>query len=203
MPRIRGTEGHLVLVADDDEGIRTLLAEVLDAEGYAVLLAARGDAAVLLAERQPPAAAILDVAMPALSGYEVCHRLRRDLGSAIAIVMISGVRTESYDRVAALLLGADDFLVKPFDPNELLARLRRLLERAPRAPAFHQLTPRELEVLTLMAEGYDQRDIAAKLVISQKTTASHIQHIIEKLGVHSRAQAVAGAYRYGLISPAS
>jgi DNA-binding NarL/FixJ family response regulator len=203
MPRIRGAEGHLVLVADDDEGIRTLLAEVLDAEGYAVLLAARGDAAMLLAERQPPAAAILDVAMPALSGYEVCHRLRRDLGSAIAIVMISGVRTESYDRVAALLLGADDFLVKPFDPNELLARLRRLLERAPRAPAFHQLTPRELEVLTLMAEGYDQRDIAAKLVISQKTTASHIQHIIEKLGVHSRAQAVAGAYRYGLISPAS
>jgi DNA-binding NarL/FixJ family response regulator len=52
-----------------------------------------------------------------------------------------------------------------------------------------------------MAEGYDQRDVAAKLVISQKTTASHIQHVIEKLGVHSRAQAVAAAYRYGLISP--
>jgi DNA-binding NarL/FixJ family response regulator len=202
MPRRNAVQSHVVLVADDDERIRTLLAEVLDLEGYAVLMAARGDAALLLAERQPPAAAILDVAMPGLSGYEVCHRLRRDLGSAVAIVMISGVRMESYDRVAALLLGADDFLVKPFDPNELLARLRRLLERAPSSPAFHQLTPRELEVLTLMAEGYDQRDIAAKLVISEKTTASHIQHVIEKLGVHSRAQAVAGAYRYGLISPA-
>jgi DNA-binding NarL/FixJ family response regulator len=203
MPRRRPSQNHVVLIADDDEHIRTLLAELLDIEGYAVLMAARGDAALLLAGRQPPAAAILDVAMPGLSGYEVCHRLRRDLGSAVAIVMISGVRMESYDRVAALLLGADDFLVKPFDPSELLARLRRLLERAPSAPGYHQLTPRELEVLTLMAEGYDQRDIAAKLVISEKTTASHIQHIIEKLGVHSRAQAVAGAYRYGLISPTS
>jgi DNA-binding NarL/FixJ family response regulator len=191
-----------VLVADDDEAVRTLLADILDAEGYEVLLAARGDAALMLAGRQPPAAAVLDVAMPGLSGYEVCHRLRRDLASAVAIMMVSGVRTESYDRVAALLLGADDFLVKPFDPNELLARLGRLLARVPHAPAFHELTPRELEVLTLMAEGFDQREIAARLTISPKTTASHMQHIIEKLDVHSRAQAVAKAYRYGLISPA-
>jgi DNA-binding response OmpR family regulator len=201
MARNRTAPSHAVLVADDDEGIRNLLAEVLDAEGYAVLLAARGDAALALARRRPPAAAVLDVSMPGLSGWEVCHRLRAELGSAIAIVMISGVRTESHDRVAGLLLGADDYLVKPFDPSELLARLRRLLERTPPAPAFHQLTPRELEVLTLLAEGYDQRAIAAKLVISPKTTASHIQHVIEKLGVHSRAQAVAGAYRYGLIGP--
>jgi DNA-binding NarL/FixJ family response regulator len=196
----REGNGEIILVADDDEGVRTLLTDVLDAAGYAVVAAERGDAALEFARRQPPAAAILDVAMPGLSGYEVCHRLRRDVGDPIAIIIVSGARTESYDRIAGLLLGADDYLDKPFDPNELLARLRRLLGRVPRTPAFQQLTPRELEVLTLMAEGYDQRDIAAKLVISQKTTASHIQHIIEKLGVHSRAQAVAGAYRYGLIS---
>jgi DNA-binding NarL/FixJ family response regulator len=201
MVRARNPVGHIVLVADDDEGVRTLLAEVLDAEGYDVLLAAGGDAALALARKQPPAAAVLDVSMPGLSGWEVCHRLRHDHGDAIGIVMVSGVRTESYDRVAGLLLGADDYLVKPFDPSELMVRIRRLLERAPRVPPFHQLTPRELEVLTLMAEGYDQREIASRLVISPKTAASHIQHIIEKLGVHSRAQAVAGAYRYGLIAP--
>jgi DNA-binding NarL/FixJ family response regulator len=203
MARERGANGELVLVADDDEGVRLLLAELLDAEGYAVLSAERGDAALALAQRQPPAAALLDISMPGLSGYEVCHRLRQSFGDAMAIVMVSGARTESYDRIAGLLLGADDFIVKPFDPNELLVRVRRLLERAPRMPAFQQLTPREIEVLTLMAEGYDQRDIATRLVISPKTAASHIQHIIEKLGVHSRAQAVAGAYRFGLINPSA
>jgi DNA-binding NarL/FixJ family response regulator len=199
MTRARAPQRHVVLIADDDDRIRSLLTEVFDAEGYAVLAAATGDAALALALRQPPTAAVLDVAMPGLSGYEVCHRLRAELGADLGIVLISGVRMESYDRIAGLLLGADDFLVKPFDPGELVARLRRLLERVPSVPSFHQLTPRELEILTLMAEGYAQRDIAARLVISPKTAASHIQHIIEKLGVHSRAQAVAMAYRYGVI----
>jgi DNA-binding NarL/FixJ family response regulator len=200
MSRTRAPQNHIILVADDDDGLLSLLTEVFDAEGYAVLAAAGGDAALALAQRQPPSAAVLDVSMPGISGYEVCHRLRAELGTDLGIVMISGVRTESYDRIAGLLLGADDFLVKPFDPGELLARVRRLLERVASAPSFHQLTPRELEILTLMAEGYAQREIATRLVISPKTAASHIQHIIEKLGVHSRAQAVAMAYRYGVIA---
>jgi DNA-binding NarL/FixJ family response regulator len=203
VPRARASASQIVLVADDDDGIRSLLTEVFDAEGYAVLAAAAGDAALALAHRQPPSAAVLDVAMPGLSGYEVCHRLRADFGADLGIVIISGVRMESYDRIAGLLLGADDFLVKPFDPSELLARVRRLLERVVSAPSFHQLTPRELEILTLMAEGYAQHDIATRLVISPKTAASHIQHIIEKLGVHSRAQAVAMAYRYGVVASSS
>jgi DNA-binding NarL/FixJ family response regulator len=200
MSRTRAPQNHIILVADDDDGILSLLTEVFDAEGYAVLAAAGGEAALALAQRQPPSAAVLDVSMPGISGYEVCHRLRAELGTDLGIVMISGVRTESYDRIAGLLLGADDFLVKPFDPGELLARVRRLLERVASAPSFHQLTPRELEILTLMAEGYAQSEIATRLVISPKTAASHIQHIIEKLGVHSRAQAVAMAYRYGVIA---
>jgi DNA-binding NarL/FixJ family response regulator len=102
--------------------------------------------------------------------------------------------------VAGLLLGGDDYLVKPFDPDELLARARRLLP----APLIdgrkaHELTRRELHVLSLLVDGLTQSEIADKLVISPKTVSKHIEHILAKLGVHSRAQAVALAVRGGLL----
>jgi DNA-binding NarL/FixJ family response regulator len=189
-----------VLIAEDDEANRTLLVHILEQAGYSVMATERGDAALALARRQRPGTALLDVDLPGLSGYEVCHQLRQEFGDQIAIVIISGVRTEPYDRIAGLLLGADEYVVKPFDPNELVVRVGRLLTRLPRMPPLDRLTPRELEVLTLLAEGYDQREIAERLVISSKTTAAHIQHILEKLRVHSRAQAVAAAHRYGLVT---
>jgi DNA-binding NarL/FixJ family response regulator len=189
-----------ILIADDDEGTRTLLVNVFEEAGYVVMAAERGDAALALARRHRPGAALLDIDMPGVSGYEVCHELRREFGSQLVIVIVSGVRTETYDRIAGLLLGADDQIAKPFDPNELIIRVRRLLERVPRVPGFDGLTPRELEVLALLADGYNQRQIAAHLVISAKTTAAHIQHVLEKLRVHSRAQAVAAAHRYGLVA---
>jgi DNA-binding NarL/FixJ family response regulator len=192
--------GDVVVVADDDEGVRSLLVELFDAAGFAVLAAARGDVALSLARQRRPAVALLDVDMPGLAGYEVCRRLRDEFGDELAIVLISGVRMESYDRVAGLLLGADDYVVKPFDPNELIARVRRLLERLPRSPTLKRLTPRELEVLTLLADGYGQREIGERLVISSNTVGTHIQHILDKLRVHSRAQAVAAAYRNGLLA---
>jgi DNA-binding NarL/FixJ family response regulator len=195
-----GDGGDVVVVADDDEGVRSLLVELFDAAGFAVLAAARGDVALSLARQRRPAVALLDVDMPGLAGYEVCRRLRDEFGDELAIVLISGVRMESYDRVAGLLLGADDYVVKPFDPNELIARVRRLLERLPRSPTLKRLTPRELEVLTLLADGYGQREIGERLVISSNTVGTHIQHILDKLRVHSRAQAVAAAYRNGLLA---
>jgi two-component system nitrate/nitrite response regulator NarL len=196
----QGMHGGTVLIADDDEAIRALLATALDAEGCTVVAAERGDAVPPLARRFRPDAVILDVAMPGLSGYEVCHRLREEFGEGISIVLLSGFRTDGIDRVAGLLLGADDYVVKPFDPNELVARVRRLLERSRRPPEMERLTARELEVLTLLARGFAQDEIASRLVISPKTAATHLQHILEKLRVHSRAQAVAAAFRYGLLA---
>jgi DNA-binding NarL/FixJ family response regulator len=189
-----------VLVADDDEPMRVLLADALDAEGCTVVAAEHGDAALDLARRYRPEVALLDVAMPGLSGYELCHRLRDEFGESMSIILISGFRTDAIDRIAGLLLGADDYVTKPFEPNELIARVRRLLERARRPPDTERLTARELEVLTLLAQGFGQDEVAARLVISPKTVATHIQHVLEKLRVHSRAQAVAAAYRYGLLS---
>ena len=142
---------------------------------------------------------MLDVRLPGLSGYEVCHTLRAD-DPDLPIVFISGERVESYDRVAGLLIGADDYLVKPFAGDELLARLRRLLQRvASPARSAHGLTVRELEVLRQLADGFAAGAIAERLGISPKTVGTHLEHIFSKLGVRTRAQAVAAAYRERLV----
>jgi DNA-binding NarL/FixJ family response regulator len=113
---------------------------------------------------------------------------------------------EPHDRTAGLLLGGDDYLVKPVDPDELLARIRRAVARTQngkrerRAVRRDDLTPREVEVLRLLARGLAQAEIARELVISPKTVASHLQSVMGKLGVHSRAHAVARAYEDGLIA---
>jgi len=93
------------------------------------------------------------VTLPALSGYEVCHQLREEFGESLPIILVSSERTEPFDRVAGILIGADHYVVKPFAPDELLARVRRLVgSRVPVAPrvAF-KLTARETEVLRLLA----------------------------------------------------
>jgi DNA-binding NarL/FixJ family response regulator len=133
-----------------------------------------------------------------MSGYELCHELRREFGESLVIMLVSGDRTEPEDRVAALLLGADHYLVEPFDPYELLARMRRLLARSAAAdqPA---LTRREHQVLLLLADGRSRLEIAHDLVISPKTVATHVRHILDKLGARSRAQAVALAFRANII----
>jgi DNA-binding NarL/FixJ family response regulator len=101
-----------------------------------------------------------------------------------------------------LLIGGDDYLVKPFAPDELLARVGALLRRSGTRVAAEraQLTAREHEVLGLLAEGLEHQEIADRLIISPKTVGTHIEHVLGKLGVHSRAQAVAAAYREGLIN---
>jgi DNA-binding NarL/FixJ family response regulator len=142
------------------------------------------------------------VRLPGISGYEVLRELRSRYGETLPIIFVSGERVEAFDRVAGILLGADDYVVKPFAPDELIARVRRLVFRAgsddPGALGT-KLTRREQEVLQLLASGLTQQQIAKQLVISSSTVDSHIEHVLEKLGVRSRAQAVALALRSGLV----
>lgn len=190
-----------VLVVDDDATVVALLEETFARAGYAVTAAASGEEALAAALREQPCAAVVDVCLPGLSGYGLCHALRSEFGEAVPVVFVSGERTESYDRVGGLLLGAADYLVKPFDPNELVLRLTGLLRRQlPLGRHDGTLTPREREVLALLADGLGSRAIAERLVISEKTVATHIERILFKLDAHSRAEAVAIAYRADLVS---
>ena len=143
------------------------------------------------------------------AALRICRELRDLYGDGLPIIFLSGERTEPLDCAAGLLVGGDDYVLKPFHPDELLARIHRCLDRVDAAsgavPARHgglPLTPRELQILQLLAEGNDPKTIAERLVISPKTVASHLQRVMAKLGVHSRVHAVARAYEVGMIAPA-
>jgi two-component system response regulator MprA len=116
-----------ILVVDDDLPIRRMLERTLAAEGYAVSSAADGGAALAAIERSVPDVLVLDVGLPGLDGYDVCRRVRKH-GLATPILMLTA-RDDLDDRVNGLDAGADDYLVKPFETPELLARIRALLRR--------------------------------------------------------------------------
>jgi two-component system nitrate/nitrite response regulator NarL len=197
-----------ILIVDDDPAMRELVSCVLGSAGYATIEVSSGEHAMVMAGEHEPALVVLDVRLPGVSGYEVCRQLRERFGQTLPIVFLTGDRTDSHDLVAGLMIGADDYVVKPFNAEEFVARVRRLLVRSETPQAKNggpslmvQLTRREQEVLSLLAEGLSQDAIANQLHISPKTVATHIQRILHKLRVHSRAEAVSFAFRQGLVSP--
>jgi DNA-binding NarL/FixJ family response regulator len=192
-----------VLIADPDVEARERLAGVLRDSGFRVFEVADGAEAIAKARECWPVAAILEIPLGTVSGYEVCRTLKADLGAELAVIFLSGVRTEPYDRVAGLLLGADDYVTKPAAPDEILARMRIITQRSRPVPGGGgtRLTRREHEVLTLLGEGLRSSEIAERLVISPKTVATHTENIRRKLGVGSRAEAIAVAYRDQLLAP--
>jgi DNA-binding NarL/FixJ family response regulator len=195
--------GDVVLV-DDDDDFREFLSEILERAGYATVgVASAEEALTEIAERRPDVV-LVDVQLPGLNGYELCRRLKSGPGHGPAVMIISGERTEPFDRAAGILLGADDYMVKPVDPGELVARVWRLSRRngsrdRPQSQADNSrldaLSARERQVLDRLAAGSDQGEIAQALFISPKTVGTHIQHILSKLGVRSRTEAVGVALR--------
>jgi len=193
-------------VVEDDTDLNALIAALLQRAGYRVHQARSGEEALTVARRERPSLVLLDICLPGMSGYEVCRELRATYGEGLPIVFISGERTEPYDRVAGLRLGGDDYIVKPFAPDELLARIERLLRHTELpipeeagSRAVSRLSARELEVLQLLANGRTPREIALELSVSRKTASNHIQNILMKLGVHSQAQAVVVAFKEGAV----
>src|SRR5208283_6139237 len=119
-----------VLIVEDEEALALLLQYNLEAEGFRVSLAQRGDEAEVAISEDPPDLVILDWMLPGLSGIEICRRLRsREATRTLPVIMVTG-RGEEAERVRGLSVGADDYVVKPFSVPELMARVHALLRRS-------------------------------------------------------------------------
>lgn len=123
-------EKPLVLIVDDDPNISRLVQLYLEKEGYDTALAARGEEALELFKQKDPDLLILDIMLPGIDGLEVLRRIRKDKN--VPVIMLSA-KDETFDKVLGLELGADDYLAKPFDSKELLARVKAVLRRAQKA----------------------------------------------------------------------
>jgi len=197
----------MVVVADADAETRALAAESLRRAGYDAVEVATGGAAVDAVRGGDVALVLLEVALPDVTGYEVCRDLRTEHGDELPIFFLSATRTEPLDRVGGLLLGADDYIVKPFDANELVARAGRFVSRSSFEPRrrrgdgaeLPRLTDREREVLEMLVAGRRPKQIAQELTISPKTVATHVQNLLRKFDVHSRAELVARAFALGVV----
>jgi DNA-binding response OmpR family regulator len=127
-------EAGPILVVDQDDGVRVLVSSLLAAAGFGTAEAETGEIALALARAVRPRLALVDVYLPGLSGYEVCHRLKAEFGAAVPVVLVSRETREKLDEVAGMLLGADDCMTKPFLADELLDRVRQLLLTSKEVP---------------------------------------------------------------------
>jgi DNA-binding NarL/FixJ family response regulator len=221
------TEPVRVVIADDQALMRTGFRMILTADGIDVVAdAATGGQAVDAVRRTRPDVVLMDVRMPEMDGLEATRRILAGAGPQAPRVII--LTTFDLDRYvyAALSAGASGFLLKDVSPEHLVAAVRlvrsgdallapaitrRLIERYAvrdsRTATLHRdlstLTPRELEVLRLLARGLSNAELAAALQLSDATVKTHVARILSKLGLRDRAQAIVVAYETGLVTPGS
>jgi DNA-binding NarL/FixJ family response regulator len=217
-----------VIVADDHEVVRAGFASLLESQPDFTVLgtAADGAEAVRTCRERCPDVVLMDVRMPGMDGIEATRLLTStDSGPRVLILTTFDLDEYVYD---ALRAGASGFLLKDvtaerlFDAVRVIAAgdallapsvTRRLIGEfarqrphargAQRSPAIRALTPRETEVLRLIAEGLSNPEIARRLVVTEETVKTHVSRILGKLGLRDRTQAVVAAYECGLVVPGS
>jgi DNA-binding NarL/FixJ family response regulator len=215
-----------VLIADDDDLVRAGLVELLsnDAAIEVVGQASTGREAVARARRLAPDVVLMDVRMPDLDGIAATRELTRAV-PAVRVLILTTFEQDDYV-FGAMRAGASGFLLKRTRPEELIAGVhtvaageallspsvtRRVIDRMAQQPTpkladqakLDELTPREREVLALVARGLSNREIAAELVVEEATVRSHIRRILMKLDLRGRVQIVIFAYESGVNRPAS
>lgn len=215
-----------VVVADDQALVRTGFRMILTADGIDVVAeASNGAEAIDAVRRTRPDVILMDIRMPEMDGLEATRRILTTANSEPRVIILTTFDLDHYV-YAALSAGASGFLLKDVTPEHLVAAVRmvrsgdallapaitrRLVERfASRGAdtaAIHRdlsaLTPRELEVLRLLAQGLSNAELAAHLRLSEATVKTHVARILAKLGLRDRVQAVVVAYETGLVSPSA
>ncbi|KFF98114.1 response regulator transcription factor [Streptomyces europaeiscabiei] len=213
-----------VVIADDQALVRTGFRMILTADGIDVVAeAANGTEAVDAVRRTRPDVVLMDIRMPELDGLEATRHILTGTDHEPRVIILTTFDLDRYV-YAALSAGAAGFLLKDTTPEHLVAAVRtvrsgdallapaitrRLVERFTRhdsdTTATHRdlaaLTPRELEVLQLLARGLNNPELADHLHLSEATVKTHVARILAKLGLRDRVQAVIVAYRTGLVSP--
>jgi DNA-binding NarL/FixJ family response regulator len=215
-----------VILADDQALVRVGLRKILENEPDTTVVAeaGNGEEAVAEAARHRPDVVLMDIRMPVLDGIEATRRIVRDRPATRVLVLTTfGLDTYVYD---ALRSGASGFMLKDAPPEEIAAAVRIVASgeallapavtravieefaRQPAAaeppappPALAELTPREREVLDLLARGLSNPEICERLVISEATAKTHVARILQKLDLRDRVQAVIYAYESGLVVP--
>ena len=214
-----------VLLADDQALVRGGLRKIIDGEAdmSVVAEAADGAEAVEAAARAKPEVAVIDIRMPRMDGIEATRRIVGRAGDDVRVLMLTTFGLDEYV-YEALRAGASGFMLKDAPPEELVEAVRvvatgaallspavtrtvieEFARRSPRtadAPReVDELTEREREVLTLLTRGRSNAEIAADLFVSEATVKTHVAHVLMKLGVRDRVQAVIYAYEAGLVQP--
>jgi DNA-binding response OmpR family regulator len=124
-----------IFVVEDDRDIAALIAHYFEKAGWEPHVFSSGTAALVAAKQSPPACIVLDLMLPGMDGLEVCRALRGEPSTALTPIVMVTARAEETDRIVGLEIGADDYIAKPFSPNELVARVRAMLRRAQRVAA--------------------------------------------------------------------
>ncbi|MBW4474477.1 MAG: response regulator transcription factor [Stenomitos rutilans HA7619-LM2] len=214
-----------VLVVDDDATLRMALTRYLEKRGYLTQDVASGMEALQLFEQDPPDLVVSDVMMPEMDGFEFCRRLRSiRLGQLVPFIFLSS-KGEVEDRVQGHSIGADDYLIKPFEPRELLAKIESQLERSRRIhseivllmqressgiavngqvatpPSPLPLTPAEEKVFWEVIQGFTNKQIGDRLFVSPRTVQTHLSNILSKLQLENRSQLVRFAFERGYKLP--
>jgi DNA-binding NarL/FixJ family response regulator len=213
-----------ILIVDDDITLRTALIRYLQNRGYIVQEANSGTEALHLFEQNPPDAVVSDVLMPEMDGLEFCRRLRATRSGQLVPFIFLSSRKDVDDRVQGHQMGADDYLAKPFDPKELVAKIEAQLERSRRIHAeivrlIQQshlgaeasetaqpsqplpLTPAEEKVFWEVIQGFTNKQIGERLFVSPRTVQTHLSNILSKLHLESRSQLIRYAFERGYRPP--
>jgi len=198
-----GNHKRLLLI-DDDPNLILLVKDYLEFRGYEVMTAENGREALEVLERDIPDMIICDVMMPEMDGYSLVNHVREDPRTSWIPVLFLSAKGQSQDRVKGLNTGADVYMVKPFEPEELVAQVEAALKQAARiaerpsngmengpksqVPFDVELTPTELRVVQFVARGMANREIADELNVSQRTIESHVSNMLGKTGLHNRTE---------------